>query len=37
MFDFDSFEDLTSGAVGGISGGRQILKTPWSSTNPALL
>jgi hypothetical protein len=37
MFDFDSSEDLTSGAVGGIGGDRQIMKTSWAGTNPALL
>jgi hypothetical protein len=27
MFDSDSSEDLTSGVVGGISGGRRIMRT----------
>jgi hypothetical protein len=35
MFDSDSSKDLTSGAVGGIGGGRQIMKTSWASTSPA--
>jgi hypothetical protein len=26
MFDYDSSEDLTSGTVGGIGSGRQIMK-----------
>jgi hypothetical protein len=37
MFDSDSSKKLTSGAVGGIGGGRQIMKTSWPSTSPALL
>jgi hypothetical protein len=37
MFDSDSSKDLTSGAVGGIGGGRRIMKTSWAGTNPALL
>jgi hypothetical protein len=37
MFDSDSSEDLTSGVVGGIDGGRRIMKTSWASTSPARL
>jgi hypothetical protein len=37
MFDFDSSEDLTSGVVGGIGGGRRIMKTSWDGTSPTLL
>jgi hypothetical protein len=37
MFDSDSSEDLTSGAVGGIGGGRRIMKASWSGTKLALL
>jgi hypothetical protein len=37
MFDSDSSEDLTSGAVGGISDDRQIMKTSRAGTSPALL
>jgi hypothetical protein len=37
MFDSDSSEDLTSGAVGGIGGGRQIMRTSWVGTAPTML
>jgi hypothetical protein len=37
MFDFDSAKDLTSGAVGGIGGGCQIMKTSQAGTSPAQL
>jgi hypothetical protein len=37
MFDSDSSEDLMSGAVGGIGGGRRIMKVSRSGTSPALL
>jgi hypothetical protein len=37
MFDFDSFEDLTLGAVGGIGGGRRIMRTSQAGTIPILL
>jgi hypothetical protein len=37
MFDSDLSEDLTSGAVGGIGGGRRIIRTSQASTTPALL
>jgi hypothetical protein len=37
MFDSDSSEDLTSGAVGGIGGGRRIMKTSRACACPALL
>jgi hypothetical protein len=32
MLDSDSSEDLTSGACGGISGGRQTIKTSRART-----
>jgi hypothetical protein len=37
MFDSYSSEDLTSSAVGGIGGGRRIMKTSRAGTSPALL
>jgi hypothetical protein len=37
MFDSDSSEDLTSGAIGGIGGGRRIMRTSRAGTTPALL
>jgi hypothetical protein len=30
MLDFDSSEDLTSGALGGIKGGRRNMNTSWA-------
>jgi hypothetical protein len=37
MFDSDSSEDLMSGAVGGIGGGRRIMRTSRAYTTLALL
>jgi hypothetical protein len=37
MFYSNSSEDLTSGAIGGIGGGRRIMRTSRASTTPALL
>jgi hypothetical protein len=37
MFDSDSSEDLTLGAVGGIGSGRRIMKASWPGTRLALL
>jgi hypothetical protein len=37
MFDSDSSEDLTSGAVGGIGSGHRIMKASWPGTRLALL
>jgi hypothetical protein len=37
MFDSDSSEDLTLGAVGGIGSGCQIMKASWPGTRLALL
>jgi hypothetical protein len=37
MFYSDSSEDLMSSAVGGISGGRRIMKTSHFGTSSALL
>jgi hypothetical protein len=37
MFDFNSSKDLMSGTVGGIGGGRRIMKASQSSTSSALL
>jgi hypothetical protein len=37
MFDSDSSEDLTSGAVGGIGSGRRIMKASRPGTRLALL
>jgi hypothetical protein len=37
MFDSDSSEDLTSGALGSIGSGRQIMKASQPDTRLALL
>jgi hypothetical protein len=37
MFDSDSSEDLTSGAVGGIGSGRRIMKASRPGARLALL